>query len=160
MAAMIRSGPNKHEASLAGVRATLRERARAAVAGLIYFVLTFGAGFVLGPIRVLWVVPRVGARTAELLEMPIMFVVIVAAARWVVRRVAVPPGPGARLGMGCLALALMLAAEFTLVLRLRGMTIADYFATLDPVSGTAFFLMQGVMALMPLLVGRCSAPGP
>jgi hypothetical protein len=124
------------------------------IAALLYFVLTFGAGFVLGPIRLLWVVPRLGERLAELLEMPIMFVVIVAAARWVVRRLALPPTPGPRLGMGVLALALMLAAEFTLVLRLRGMAIDEYFATLDPVSGTAFFLLQGVMAVMPLLVAR------
>jgi hypothetical protein len=35
-------------------------------ASVLYFTLVFGAGFVLGTIRTLWVVPRVGARTAEL----------------------------------------------------------------------------------------------
>jgi len=36
------------------------------------FALVFGMGFVLGTIRTLLVVPRVGARTAEQMETPIM----------------------------------------------------------------------------------------
>ena len=46
-------------------------------AGALYFALVFGAGFVLGPIRILWVVPHFGTRLAELMETPIMFVVII-----------------------------------------------------------------------------------
>jgi hypothetical protein len=41
-------------------------------AGVLYFTLVFGAGFVLGPMRILCLVPRVGTRTAELMEMPMM----------------------------------------------------------------------------------------
>lgn len=37
-------------------------------AAATYFGWVFGAGFLLGTIRVLWVVPRFGTRTAELLE--------------------------------------------------------------------------------------------
>ena len=48
-------------------------------AGAIYFALVFGAGFVLGTVRTLWVVPRVGTRTAELTEMPIMLAVTIVA---------------------------------------------------------------------------------
>jgi hypothetical protein len=47
----------------------------------------------------------------------------------------------------------MLAADFGLVLRLRGMTFAQYFATWDPVSGGAFLAALGVMAFLPLLLG-------
>ncbi len=46
---------------------------------LLYFALVFGAGFVLGPIRILWVVPRFGTRMAELMEAPIMLVVSILA---------------------------------------------------------------------------------
>jgi hypothetical protein len=42
-------------------------------AGVLYFVVVFAAGFVLGTIRTLWVVPRLGVRTAELMEATIMF---------------------------------------------------------------------------------------
>ncbi|NWF53738.1 MAG: hypothetical protein HXY45_02970 [Syntrophaceae bacterium] len=123
-------------------------------AGILYFALVFGAGFVLGPIRILWAVPRFGERMAELLEMPIIFAVILVAARWVIRRLALAPGFISRLGMGCVGLALMLTAEFTLVLWLRGMSIREYLANRDPVAGTAYYLMLGIFALVPLFVGR------
>jgi hypothetical protein len=125
-------------------------------AGVLYFALVFGAGFVLGPIRILWLAPRFGMRIAELMEMPIMFVVIIVAARWIVRRLAVPSAPLSRLGMGCIALALVLIAEFTLVLWLRGLTIAEYIVSRDPVSGTVYYVMLGMFAIMPLLVTRRS----
>jgi hypothetical protein len=94
-------------------------------AGVLYFTLVFGAGFVLGPIRILWVIPRFGARMAELMETPIMFVVILVAARWIVRRLAVPSTPSIRLGMGCGALGLVLVAEFTVLLWLRGLSVSE-----------------------------------
>jgi hypothetical protein len=71
-------------------------------AGVLYFALVFGAGFVLGTVRTLWLVPRVGTRTAELMEAPIMLVITILVARWVVRHLAVPAA-SARLGMGCIA---------------------------------------------------------
>ena len=123
-------------------------------AGVLYFALVFGAGFVLGSVRTLWVVPRFGARTAELMETPIMFVVTIVAARWVVRRLAVPPKPSNRLGMGCIGLGLMLVTEFTLVLWLRGVSINEYLASRDPVSGTVYYVMLGMLCIMPLLVAR------
>jgi len=123
-------------------------------AGALYFALAFGAGFALGTLRVLLVVPRLGARTAELIEAPLMLAVTVLAARWVVRRLAVPPAWVPRLAMGGIALGLLLAAEFTLVLGLRGMTMREYFATLDPVSGTVYYVLLVVFAVMPLFVIR------
>lgn len=133
--------------------------ARVIGAGLLYFALTFGAGFVLGPIRILWLEPRLGVRTAELLEMPVMVAVIFVAARWVTGRLEVPPRAGPRLGTGMLAAVLLLTAEFGLVLRLRGLTLEDYFASRDPVSGAAYYASVVLLAIMPLLVNR-RAPVP
>jgi type IV secretory pathway TrbD component len=123
-------------------------------AGVLYFALVFGAGFVLGTIRTLWVVPRIGTRTAELMEMPVMLAVTIVAARWTVLRLAVPPMSSVRLGMGCIALVLMLVAEFGFVLWIRGMSIRDYLATRDPVSGTVYYAMLVVFAIMPLFVAK------
>lgn len=56
---------------------------------LSYFALVFGAGFVLGTVRVFWVAPQLGTRAAELAEAPVMLVVIFFAARWIAKRFAV-----------------------------------------------------------------------
>ena len=64
--------------------------ARILKAGALYFGVVFGAGFVLGTVRVIWVVPHLGERTAELIEAPLMLAVTIVAARWVVKRLAVP----------------------------------------------------------------------
>jgi hypothetical protein len=121
-------------------------------AGLLYFALVFAAGFVLGTIRTLWVVPRFGRRVAELMETPIMLVITILAARWTVLHLAVPPVSSARLGMGCIALVLLLVAEFGFVLRLRRLTIREYFASRDPIAATVYYAMLAVFAVMPLLV--------
>ena len=121
-------------------------------AGTLYFALVFGVGFVLGTIRTLWVVPRLGTRKAELMEAPIMLVVTIVAARWIVLWFALPSLPSARLGTGCIALVLLLVAEFGFMLRLRRLSIREYLATRDPVSGTVYYVMLVVFAVMPLLV--------
>jgi hypothetical protein len=88
------------------------------------------------------------------METPIMLAVIIFAARWIVLGLAMPPTPSKRLGVGLIALGLLLVAEFTLVLWLRGLTIDEYLATRDPVAGTVYIVMLGVFATMPLLVAR------
>jgi hypothetical protein len=123
-------------------------------ASVLYFALVFGAGFALGVPRTLWLVPLVGTRVAELLEIPIMLVVTVLAARWIVRACAVPPAFSNRLAVGCIALGLLVTTEFTLVLWLRGLSLSEYLAKRDPVSGTAYYLLLGLFALMPTLVAR------
>ncbi len=127
--------------------------ARVVKAGTVYFGLVFAAGFLFGVLRELWVAPRLGSMTAELLEMPMMFVVIGLAARWTVTHLTVPT-PRARLAVGCVALALLLVAESSLVMGLRQMSLADYLATRNPISGTVYLGMLLVFALMPLWVQR------
>ena len=123
-------------------------------AGALYFAIVFGAGFALGTIRVLLLVPRVGERTAELMESPIMLAVTVLAARWIVRRFAVPLAASQRLGIGLVALGFLLLAELAVVLSLRGLTVAEYLATRDAVAGTVYLILLALFALMPLLVSR------
>lgn len=123
-------------------------------AGILYFALVFGAGFVLGSIRVFWVVPRVGVRMAELMEAPFMFAVIIVAARWIVRHLAVPPATPSRLGMGFIALGLLLAAEIILGYLLWGLSVTELITSRDPVSGSVYYALLGVFTVMPLLLAR------
>jgi hypothetical protein len=122
-------------------------------AAVLYFAIVFGVGFVLGTIRTVLVVPRVGVRTAELMELPIMFIVSIFAARLTIR-ILPAASRAARLAVGCNALVLMLAAEFGFVLWLRRLSIRQYLATRDPVSGTAYYVILVIFALMPLWVGK------
>jgi len=56
---------------------------RALKAGLVYFLLVFGLGWVLGPIRELWAVPRFGRVAALLIEAIIMLIAMIVSSRWV-----------------------------------------------------------------------------
>lgn len=123
-------------------------------AGAAYFGLVFGAGFLLGCIRVPFLVPHLGARVAELLEMPVQFVVIVFAARFIVRRFSLPLDTAIRLGVGFVALGLAIAAEFLLALVLAERSVAEYLASRDPVSGSVYLVMLLVFALLPLILAR------
>ena len=118
---------------------------------LIYFFIVFGAGFILGSIRVLLVVPEIGTRWAELLETPVMGTVIYFAAGYLNKRF--PLDPGSRLRVGLVALSYSVAAELTVAVFLQDRSIGDALFNRDPVSGTAFYALLGLFAIMP----RCRA---
>ncbi len=120
---------------------------------LLYFAIVFAAGFALGAIRTLLVAPRVGPRTAELMEAPFMLGVTIFAARFIVRRLRNATG-AELLGAGFLALVFMIAAELALLAPVRGLSIPQYFASQDPVSGTLFYLLLAAFGFMPLFVYR------
>jgi type IV secretory pathway TrbD component len=48
----------------------------------------------------------------------------------------------------------MLVAEFGFVLWIWGISIRDYLATRDPVSGTVYYVMLVLFAIMPFLVAK------
>ena len=120
----------------------------------LYFVLVFGAGFVLGTIRVLWLVPALGTRTAELVEMPVMLAIVILSARWVTQYVQVTPTASSWLGMGGMALAMVLALDFTVILWIRGLSFRQYVEMFDPIAGTTYFMMLEIFAVMPFLVSK------
>jgi hypothetical protein len=122
--------------------------------GAVYFALVFGVGFALGIVRQLWAVPRFGVLTAELAEQPFMLIAILWAARWAVARMNVPATGRDRLVMGGVALGLLLACELGIVLRVRGLSLPEYVAAREPVSGIVYLVMLAVFAVMPRLLAR------
>ena len=123
------------------------------IRGAVYFALVFGVGFMLGVIRVLWLVPRLGERTAELLEAPVMLVAIYFAARFITQRFCASRRLE-YLSSGVVALLLLLIVEFSAVLGLRGMSIGQYFAERDPLAGAVYVAMLIIFAVMPWLVTK------
>lgn len=119
-------------------------------AGLVYFLIVFGAGFALAFVRLPFLVPRFGVRTAELLETPVMLAVILWASRHLVRR-----HPAfdrrARLLAGIVALALLVGAEALVAYAMGHRSVSAYLATRDPVSGSVYLASLLVFALAPAL---------
>lgn len=120
--------------------------------GLIYFVIVFSVGFLLGIFRVTLLEPILGVRWAELLEMPLMLAAIVLAANWIVRRTHVKFSTLHFGLIGLFGLALLIAAELSLVVLLRGMAISEYISSRDPVSGSVYLFALIVFAVMPWIV--------
>jgi hypothetical protein len=120
-------------------------------AGLHYFAIVFGVGFVLGMIRVPFLVPRLGERWSELIEMPFMGAAIFFAAGHVLTRHPSVRTPRHSLETGAAALVLLLFAELALAVILSGRNLAEYIASRDPVSGTVYLGMLILFALMPRL---------
>jgi hypothetical protein len=133
---------------------TLRQAAslrNAFLAGLTYFAIVLGTGFVLGVFRVPFLVPRIGERWAELAEMPIMAVVIFLAAGYILRRFPDIRSPGRSLAAGFLALALTVCAELGLAVALQDRTLSEFIDSRDKVSGSVYLLLLLVFAIMPRL---------
>lgn len=106
-------------------------------AAIVYFACVFAAGFVLGTVRVALLAPRLGERTAELIELPVMAAVSLLVARWRVARTA-KLRPARQLAVGWLALAMLLGAECALGALLAGRPPAAVLFDRDPVAGAAY----------------------
>lgn len=121
-----------------------------ALSALAYFGIVFSIGFVLGVVRVLWIEPAIGERNAELLEIPVMVAVSFIAAGLVLDRYAVPDNRAA-LALGIIALMLLVLVEFSVVLGIQGLTVAEYFDARDPVAGGAYALSLILFGVFPLI---------
>ena len=119
---------------------------------LLYFAITFSAGFVFGSFRMLFLVPRVGEVAAVLIEGPFILFVSFLIARWVLRCFAPTAGAGRRLSIGLIALALLLGAELLMSL-IRGMSPQEFVDSLFKTAGAIGLGGQVLFSLIPLLIG-------
>jgi len=131
---------------------------RTIAAGVVYFLLMFGVGWILGPIRELWAVPHLGRVVATLSEAVIMLIAMVVAARWVIRRFAVPQTTPATTGIGLVALGLLIPAEIAGVVFMRGLSLHGYFASFLTVPGVISLVMFLLFAAMPALITLVKFP--
>lgn len=80
-------------------------------AGLRYFAIVLGTGFVLGMFRVPILLPHSGQRWAKLVEMPVMAAVVLFAAGSILRRFRDIRQPGRSWLAGFLASALIVCVD-------------------------------------------------
>lgn len=129
---------------------------RELLAALVYVLLAFALGFVLGPVRELFLAPALGRVGALLVELPLLL----AACWWMAPRVMrrVPPGMG-RLRAGFAALALLLVLEFTLGMALRGWDFAEWVRGFWTAHGAVTLAGYWVFALIPYWRGMGARSG-
>jgi hypothetical protein len=124
---------------------------RAALAGAFYFLVVYVVGFALGTVRVLFVIPRLGATAAVLIELPFMVTASWIACRLIVHRMAVAPGRSARLAMGASAFALLMLVETAVGAAAFGQPLAAQIAALHQAAGLIGLGGQAMFALFPLI---------
>jgi hypothetical protein len=127
---------------------------RSLKAGVTYFLLVFVAGWILGPIRVLWVAPRFGPLIATLLEAVVMVIVMIMAARLAIRRFGVATSLAATISMGLIAFGLLIPAEIIGVVWIRTFSLKEYLGTFFSPAGLVALSMFLLFAAMPTFVSR------
>jgi hypothetical protein len=125
---------------------------RALEAGVIYSLLVFAVGWVLGPIRELWAVPHFGRMVVMLSEAVIMLIAMIVAARWIIRRLDVPRTLPATVSMGLIAIGLLFPGEIAGVVWLRDLSLQEYLAGFATGPGIISLVMFLLFAGMPTLV--------
>jgi len=124
----------------------------------LYFGIVFGAGFVLGPIRVLWLEPWLGALASVAIEVPLLLIVMAIAARWVPTRMGIGDR-GTLTAMGAGALVLVLVADFVVGAGLRGLSFGQQIRQFSTPAGLLYAANLAAFAAMPLLVNRARRGG-
>lgn len=121
-------------------------------AAAAYFAIVFGAGFVLGVVRTLWLQPAVGPLWAVVVELPAILAVAWLASGLVLRRWPLPPPRAA--AMGALAFALLMTGEAAISLGLAGRSLAEHGALYVQPQHQLGLAGQIVFAALPWLRAR------
>ena len=117
-------------------------------AGLVYVLIVFAIGFVLGTIRVTLVIPRFGELVAVCMEAPVLLALAWPTCRVLVWRFAVPDSPSARAAMGGLAFVVLMLAELSLSTLLFGRTPAQHWASYnEPAINKRFSIRKNIFGL-------------
>jgi hypothetical protein len=128
---------------------------RIALAILLYFGAVFGVGFLLGPIRVMWLEPRFGPIIAAACEAPFLLIAMLVAARWVPRFLNIRRDAKTLVLVGIGALALLQIADFAVGFWLRGITPTEQFAQLLTGQGNIYAALLALFATMPWAANCC-----
>ena len=120
--------------------------------GMLYFLIVFGVGFLLGPMRVYLLEPRLGETMATLCEAPFLLIVIVLAARWLPKRFNMRMSAASLAAVGLGGLFLQQLADVVVGTLLRGITLAQQLSQLATPAGLIYMGLLLAYVVMPVLV--------
>lgn len=120
-------------------------------AGCVYALGVFTIGFAFGTIRVLLLVPHLGATVSVLLETPLMLAVSWKLSRWSAKKHGLLTDARGAWLMGTVAFAVLMLAELGTSVFLFGRTMREHFAGFGSVPGAIGLVAQLCFAGFPFL---------
>jgi len=120
-------------------------------AGVAYFAIVFAAGFFVGAVRVLFVVPAAREIAAVSIELPIMLAISWIACAHVIRHFSVPSRVPERALMSATAFLLLMLAELLLSVAVFGRSGIEFAVSLVRLPGAIGLAGQTAFATFPLL---------
>lgn len=127
------------------------------LAAVVYFALVFGAGFILGALRMLLVAPKVGAVTATLIELPALLALSWWVARALMKRLRPPGRSSDAVIVGWVAFGLLISAELALGVWGFGRTLPEQMRAWTSPEGLLGLVGQLGFALLPHWVAENKA---
>jgi hypothetical protein len=120
-------------------------------AGIYYFIIVFGAGFLMGALRVLVVAPAIGELGAVIAELPILLILSWIVCGFLVKRHSVKSTVSERVAMGGIAFLLLMLCEPTFAIFAFNRTAIEYFSQFRSLSGLVGLLGQVAFSTIPVL---------
>jgi hypothetical protein len=118
--------------------------------------MVFGVGFLLGPIRVLWLEPAVGQAVATVMEAPFLLAAIAWSARRIHRQFDLTSHTRQHATIGLAALALVIIADLAFGTTVRGFTWSDQIAAWQTSAGQIYLILLAIFAVAPLIAGAAT----
>lgn len=122
-----------------------------------YLALAFGAGFILGVVRTLWLAPAIGETQAVLIELPLMAVICWFVCRAAMRWTRPPAGVLPRILLGGLWFAGLQGLEALLAGMVRDLSVTQWAQMVTTPAGLASLTVMLACATFPLLQARRKA---
>lgn len=125
---------------------------QAITAGAVYFAAVFAAGFVLGVLRTLVLLPHVGTVLAVMVELPLILGFAWWACKHILRRVRLTPGEA--VVMGTVAFSLLMLGEAGISVAMAGRSLSQHLALYAQAPHVLGLLGQLGFACLPWLQSR------
>ena len=127
---------------------------RVLVTGTFYVATVFAAGFVLGVLRTLVLVPLLGALWAVLFELPVILTIAWLVCARILRRWPLTPSAAAR--MGAVAFSLLMLVEASMSNLLAGRSLMEHLALYAELPHQLGLAGQLAFAVLPWIQARRS----
>lgn len=124
---------------------------KAVKAGVIYFLVVFSIGFVMGPVREYFLGPLLGTVLAVLVESPVLIGGMILGGYWIVKKLDLPSGLPRGM-MGFTGLLLVLGADWSVGFLFRGMTTEEILIHYSRPEGLIYVGLLLIFLSVPVVV--------